>query len=82
MSSGALDANRVEPKKEEGEQEAPHVPPAEPAEPTEQKGVKRKAGDMDGADATAAPRTVGAWHAACAGNVSGNLRPVRPVAIS
>ena len=55
MSSGALDANRVEPKKEEGEQAAPHVPPAEPAEPTEQKGVKRKAGDMDGADATAAP---------------------------
>jgi len=33
MSSGALDANRVEPKKEEGEEAAPRVPPAEPAEP-------------------------------------------------
>ncbi len=58
MSSGALDANRVEPKKEEGEQAAPRVPPAgpaEPAEPAEQTGVKRKFGEMDGADATAAP---------------------------
>jgi hypothetical protein len=55
MSSGALDANRVEPKKEEGEEAAPRVPPAEPAEPAEQKGVKRKAGEMDDADATAAP---------------------------
>ena len=55
MSSGALDANRVEPKKEEGEEAAPRVPPAEPAEPAEQKGVKRKAGEIDDADATAAP---------------------------
>ena len=52
MSSGALDANRVEPKKEEGEQAAPRVPPGDPPEQT---GVKRKLGEMDGADATAAP---------------------------